>query len=97
MTQFSELLELKLGEQRQVFEEKMIKQTEAILKHVGFTFTEWSEWSGCSTSCGQGTQTRTRTCLGPNKCKDGDDIIEVDDTVEDKQSCPDNPGCPGRL
>ena len=89
VTQLSAVLELKLGEQRQVFEEKLINQTETILRYVELgELEEWSEWSGCSTSSGSGTQTRTRTCLGPKKCMDGDDIIDVDDSIEETQSCP---------
>jgi|SRR3972149_4643505 len=30
------------------------------------TFSDWSGWSGCLPACGSGTQTRTRTCTGPN-------------------------------
>lgn len=28
----------------------------------------WTEWSECSASCGFGTRTRTRECLGPDSC-----------------------------
>ena len=31
-------------------------------------FTTWSEWSGCSTTCSDGTRSRTRTCPGPYEC-----------------------------
>jgi len=30
------------------------------------TFSAWSDWVRCSKDCGGGTQTRTRTCTGPN-------------------------------
>ena len=28
------------------------------------TFTPWSEWSSCSTKCGNGVETRSKTCSG---------------------------------
>ena len=31
-------------------------------------FEQWSEWGACSTTCGEGTRTRTRNCLGPYEC-----------------------------
>ena len=28
-----------------------------------YTYSNWTEWSNCSTTCGIGNQTRTRRCL----------------------------------
>ena len=39
-------------------------------------WTDWSEWSPCSETCGSGNQTQTRTCdnprpdFGGNNCSD---------------------------
>lgn len=34
-------------------------------------FTEWSNWSPCSVTCGRGVTQRTRQCLGPEECIGG--------------------------
>ena len=31
-------------------------------------FSEWSDWSTCSVTCGEGTKSKTRICLGPGWC-----------------------------
>ncbi|KAJ2945136.1 hypothetical protein O0L34_g9197 [Tuta absoluta] len=44
----------------------------------------WSKWSPCSSSCGAGTQARTRRCKVKGKC-DGDNV--------QIRKCPDLPKC----
>ena len=49
----------------------------------------WSDWDHCSVSCGGGTQSRQRECIGPfhgGKTCAGD--------LSETQSCSENP-CPG--
>ena len=38
-------------------------------------FTDFGEWSECSVSCGEGTQTRTRTCTEPAPANGGADCV----------------------
>ena len=42
-------------------------------------WSEWSEWSECSSSCGPGHKTRTRTCTGSRRrhCE-GDEMETLD-------------------
>ena len=47
-------------------------------------FDNWSEWGDCSTTCGEGIQTRTRICPGPYEC-----IGEGSET----EACPNNSTC----
>lgn len=32
---------------------------------VNGIWVEWSDWTGCTLTCGNGTKTRNRTCNGP--------------------------------
>ncbi|CAH1242272.1 HMCN1 [Branchiostoma lanceolatum] len=54
------------------------------------SWTVWSEWSSCSESCGEGTQTRTRACQSVAPCH-GCDTCPGDATEEQScnvQTCP---------
>ena len=45
----------------------------------------WGEWISCSTTCGAGTRSRSRTCPIANECA-GD--------AQEQDNCPDNLECP---
>ena len=51
----------------------------------------WSQWSDCTTTCGEGTQDRSRECNNPPPQYGGDDCPgEPTDT----RQCPGLPPCP---
>ena len=47
-------------------------------------FSPWSIFSKCSTDCGEGTKTRTRTCTNPEPAFGGE---ECNGPVIDTQKC----------
>lgn len=49
---------------------------------------EWGLWSECSSSCGTGQRSRSRTCNAGQDCPNGD-TCEGDST--ETESCQDNP------
>jgi len=53
-------------------------------------WTTWSEWSGCSQTCGVGIKTRKRTCGNPERAFGGNPCIGRD---WDEQYCEDLPKC----
>jgi hypothetical protein len=46
-------------------------------------FTEWSDWSICTVTCGSGTIQRTRECSNPEPANNGSDCFGL--TVEAKE------------
>ena len=55
---------------------------------VNCTLSEWGPWSACSTTCGNGTQSRSRTVVAP--ARNGGSC----DSTTQSQSCSSTSGCP---
>ena len=58
------------------------------MEKVLYRYEDWTAWSPCSVTCGDGTQMRTRTCQG--------DLCTGDHNETQSQSCNSkDPSCPG--
>ena len=73
----------------------MTRDFNAFLFHilVDGNFTEWSFWSRCNATCGDGVRSRTRHCSHPPSSKGGADCIGKRLDVQD---CKTNKTCPGK-
>ena len=40
------------------------------------SFSKWTEWTDCSVTCGEGTRSKSRICLGPGSCKPDQDTVK---------------------
>ena len=61
---------------------------------VNGNWGEWSSFSRCSVTCGEGTQTKTRTCNNPDPQYGGADC---EGESEESQSCSADTTCPRKL
>ena len=56
------------------------------------TWTNWSQYTSCSKSCGIGTKSRSRTCEGGTECVG----IENPQSLKEEAECNDGQ-CPGNI
>ena len=56
-------------------------------------YSEWSSWSQCSATCGDGRHTRSRSCTNPPPSAGGKDCSELGPEKETGEC--NNQGCPG--
>ncbi|XP_013398464.1 coadhesin-like [Lingula anatina] len=55
-------------------------------------YSQWSTWGTCSSTCGGGSQTRTRTCTNPTPAFNGNDCSGLGPNSETQQC--NTQGCP---
>lgn len=54
-------------------------------------YTEWTNWSECSATCGGGAQIRSRTCTNPPPKAGGKDCKETIGPAEESRQCDTGP------
>ena len=47
------------------FKEHIVVSSLSAVTAIDGNYTEWSKWSECSASCGEGQQSRSRECMNP--------------------------------
>ena len=64
-----------------------------IFRVVDGEWSDWKDWSPCSTTCGAGTQERERTCTEPRPAFGGNSCVGVS---RESKSCQARV-CPGKI
>lgn len=57
-------------------------------------WTDWTEWGTCSSPCGGGYQTKTRSCTNPAPANGG---FQCPAPATEMRDCVDTKPCPGNL
>ena len=58
-------------------------------------YTEWTNWGGCSRTCGTGTYVRTRSCTNPSPSNGGQTCIQQGlGALSENANC-NTQACPG--
>ena len=58
-------------------------------------YSQWTDWSQCSVTCGVGSRTRTRSCTNPPPGPYGDDCFQLGNNTQ-KVEC-NATSCPGSI
>ena len=66
---------------------------EIISRTVDGEWSDWKDWSPCSTTCGAGTQERARTCTEPRPAFGGKDCVGISSETKSCQAR----ACPGKI
>lgn len=61
---------------------------------VNGMWSNWGEWGECSTTCGDGSRSRNRTCNNPAPANGGNDC---DSQKTNTEACEEPPACPGSV
>ena len=58
-------------------------------------YSDWSSWSECTVTCGNGYVTRTRSCDNPVPLEDGRNCSSIGHNVESRNCT--RSDCPGKI
>ena len=78
----------------QKYSKEVFKRTRYWHYHISVAggYTEWSQWTTCSESCGNGKKTRRRTCTNPPPSNGGQNCVQQKmGPAKEKVTCNDNP------
>ena len=78
----------------QKYSKEVFKRTRYWHYHISVAggYTEWSQWTTCSESCGNGKKTRRRTCTNPPPSNGGQNCVQQQmGPAKEKKTCNGNP------